>query len=201
LRVRGFGRPSIPAGARSLRDVHSPRVPCARTPLRCRRRICLARGGPLSVNEIAGLARLDARLVVVSACQKAVSRLDDLPDEAISLGTTMIIAGAACAVASLWPVDDAATAMLMIRLYDEILQNGQSPPTALRRAQLWLRDLSDTAEADFLSKHPAVAAEFRRRAKTRELPGERSRPGAGGDGGPGIYGHPEYWAAFVAVGT
>jgi len=157
--------------------------------------------GPLSVDEIAGLARLDARLVVVSACQSAVSRLDDLPDEAISLGTTMIIAGAACAVASLWPVDDAATAMLMIRLYEEILQNGHSPPTALRRAQLWLRDLSETAEADFLSKHPALAAEFRRRAETRELTGQRSRPGATGDDRPGIYGHPEYWAAFVAVGT
>ncbi|MEJ7791972.1 MAG: CHAT domain-containing protein [Gaiellaceae bacterium] len=157
--------------------------------------------GPLSADEIAGLARLDARLVVVSACQSAVSRLDDLPDEAISLGTTMIIAGAACTVASLWPVDDAATAMLMIRLYEEVLQNGYPPPTALRRAQLWLRDLSETAEADFLSKHPALAAEFRRRAETRELPGRRSGPGATGDDGPSIYGHPEYWAAFVAVGT
>jgi CHAT domain-containing protein len=157
--------------------------------------------GPLSGDEIAGLARLDARLAVVSACQSAVSRLDDLPDEAISLGTTMIIAGAACVVASLWPVDDAATAMLMIRLYEEILQNGHPPPTALRLAQLWLRDLSETAEADFLSKHPALAAEFRRREETRELPGRRSGPGATGDDWPSIYGHPEYWAAFVAVGT
>ncbi|MGB2874755.1 MAG: CHAT domain-containing protein [Gaiellaceae bacterium] len=156
--------------------------------------------GPLSVDEIAGLAQLDARLVVVSACQSAVSRLDDLPDEAISIGTTMIIAGAACAVASLWPVDDAATAILMIRLYEEIFQKGQSPPTALRRAQLWLRDLTETAEADFLSEHPALAAEFRGRAETRELPGRR-RSGATADDEPGIYGHPEYWAAFVAVGA
>jgi CHAT domain-containing protein/tetratricopeptide (TPR) repeat protein len=158
--------------------------------------------GPLWVNEIAGLAQLEARLVVVSACQSALSRLDDLPDEAISIGTTMIIAGAACVVASLWPVDDAATAMLMIRLYEEIFQNGQSPPTALRRAQLWLRDLGAAAEADFLSKHPALAAEFRRRAETRELPGLRRRPGAtANDDEPGIYRDPEYWAAFVAVGA
>ncbi len=157
--------------------------------------------GPLSAREIAGLARLDARLVVVSACQSAVSRLDDLPDEAISLGTTMLIAGAACAVASLWPVDDAATAMLMIRVYEEIFENGQSPPAALRHAQLWLRDLTETAEADFLAKHPVLAAEFQRRAEARDLPGRRSDASAAAADWPSLYGQPEYWAGFVAVGA
>ena len=89
-------------------------------------------------------------------------------------------------VASLWPVNDAATAMLMIRVYEEILKDGHSPPTALRRAQLWLRDLSETAEAAFLSKHPWLAAEFRRRAERRELPGQRTSPRADSHGGSGI---------------
>jgi len=115
-----------------------------------------------------------------------VSRLDDLPDEAIPLGTTMIIAGAACARRESLAGQRRCNRDLMIRVYEEILKDGHSPPTALRRAQLWLRDLSETAEAAFLSKHPWLAAEFRRRAERRELPGQRTSPRADSHGGSGI---------------
>jgi CHAT domain-containing protein len=39
-------------------------------------------------------------------------------------------------VASLWKVDDAATAELMAQLYEGMLKKGLSPASALRSAQL-----------------------------------------------------------------
>lgn len=45
-------------------------------------------------------------------------------------------AGAARVVASLWKVDDAATAELMVKFYTGILKDGMRPAAALRAAQL-----------------------------------------------------------------
>jgi CHAT domain-containing protein len=45
-------------------------------------------------------------------------------------------AGAARVVASLWKVDDAATAELMKSMYERILHDGERPAQALRSAQV-----------------------------------------------------------------
>ncbi len=45
-------------------------------------------------------------------------------------------AGAARRLVSLWNVDDLGTAMLMQEFYKQLLQQGKSPTTALRAAQL-----------------------------------------------------------------
>ena len=45
-------------------------------------------------------------------------------------------AGAARVVASLWKVDDEATAELMKRVYQQMLQGGLTPAAALRAAQI-----------------------------------------------------------------
>ena len=47
-------------------------------------------------------------------------------------------AGAQRVVASLWQVDDLATAELMKRFYEGLLKRGQPPAAALRTAQLEL---------------------------------------------------------------
>lgn len=73
-------------------------------------------------------------------------------------------AGAACVIASLWPVRDDTTALLMARLYTEMIERGLRPPEALRQAQLWLRDLTDPELDAYLADHPSLAAEFARRA-------------------------------------
>jgi hypothetical protein len=45
-------------------------------------------------------------------------------------------AGSKSVLASLWKVDDRATAVLMRRFYESMLQKGMSPAAALRAAQL-----------------------------------------------------------------
>jgi hypothetical protein len=49
-------------------------------------------------------------------------------------------AGTACALVSLCPVDAAATALLMVKVYEQMMNRGSSPPEASRRGQLWLRE-------------------------------------------------------------
>jgi CHAT domain-containing protein len=159
--------------------------------------------GPVDVTRLTELAELPSRLVTVSACQSAVIDISHMPEEGISVGTVLVAAGAACVIASLWPVRSDTTALLMTRLYDEMLQAGLRPPEALRRAQLWLRDLTDDGLDSFLARHPSLEGEFRRRAALGDRPGVRStavrrrssahieRPFSG----------PDYWAPFVAIGA
>lgn len=152
--------------------------------------------GFLSAHELPALEATSLRLAVISACQSAVTQIARLPNEVFSTSTALLAAGGGCVIASLWPVDDGATAMLMTRLYEEMFAGGLEPPEALRSAQLWLRDLSDHEKEDFLDAHPLIGAEIRRREA-----GERRRR-ARASGAPGQpYSHPDYWAPFIAVGA
>jgi CHAT domain-containing protein len=195
------------AGAEFLRQ-HAARATCLH--LACHARGGLFDGseaairlasGIVPATELTALAQLDARLVVASACESALSEVSGLPDEVVSIATAMLASGSACAIASLWPVDDLATALLMTRLYHEMLGSELRPPEALRRAKLWLRDLSEEDEQRFLDRHPALGQEFERRARSaRGAPGRRAE-GAHDPRGTTPYAHPDYWAPFVAVGV
>ena len=143
----------------------------------------------VAASQLTALARLNSRLVVASACRTAVADISDLPDEVSSIATALLASGSACAIASLWEVDDLATACLMIRLYEEMLANRRRPPEALRCAQLWLRTLGASEYRSFLNDHPILAAEALR----------RDNSGAEDQANP--YAHPDYWAGFVAVGV
>jgi CHAT domain-containing protein/Tfp pilus assembly protein PilF len=81
---------------------------------------------------------LEADLVVLSACQTALGK--QIKGEGL-MGVTrgFMYAGAARVVASLWKVDDEATAELMKRFYTEMMKEGHRPAEALRAAQLWMQ--------------------------------------------------------------
>ena len=93
--------------------------------------------GVMSLPDIYSLD-LSAELIVLSACQTALGK--DLKGEGlVGLTHSFISAGANSVVASLWKVDDRATAVLMDHFYDAMLQEGMSPAAALRSAQLKLK--------------------------------------------------------------
>jgi len=88
----------------------------------------------LNLQEIYNL-RLPVELVVLSACQTGLGK--ELKGEGIvGLTRGFMYAGAKRVVASLWKVDDVATAELMKRFYKKLLQEKLSPSAALRVAQL-----------------------------------------------------------------
>ena len=94
-----------------------------------------ARDGYLRLHEIFGL-RLSADLVVLSACQTAVGK--PIKGEGLmSLTRGFMYAGAASVIASLWKVDDQATAELMRRFYAHLLGPSRlKPSAALHLAQV-----------------------------------------------------------------
>jgi CHAT domain-containing protein/Tfp pilus assembly protein PilF len=81
---------------------------------------------------------LNAELVVLSACQTALGK--EIGEEGlIGLTRGFMYAGAPRVVASLWKVDDEATAELMKKFYEGVLRDHETPARALRGAQQWMR--------------------------------------------------------------
>jgi CHAT domain-containing protein len=93
---------------------------------------------PLTLRDIVALD-LRMRLVVLSACETLIPGTE-LPDEVVALPTGLLQAGVGGIVASLWPVDDVATLIVMVEFYRLWRWEQVEPPEALRRAQQWLRD-------------------------------------------------------------
>jgi CHAT domain-containing protein len=93
--------------------------------------------GFVALQDIYGL-RAPVELVVLSACQTALGK--DVRGEGL-LGLTrgFMYAGASSVVASLWKVDDEATAELMRQFYLNLLQRQMTPAAALQAAQNSLR--------------------------------------------------------------
>ena len=93
--------------------------------------------GVLRLHEIYNL-QLNADLVVLSACGTALGK-EVRGEGLIGLTRGFMYAGAPRVAATLWKVDDAATAELMANFYRFMLKEKLSPAAALRAAQLELR--------------------------------------------------------------
>jgi CHAT domain-containing protein len=90
--------------------------------------------GFLRLQDIYNL-RLPAEIVVLSACQTAMGKA--LAGEGLlGLARGFMYAGSRRVVASLWPVDEVATAELMNEFYRALLKERRRPADALRKAQL-----------------------------------------------------------------
>jgi CHAT domain-containing protein/predicted negative regulator of RcsB-dependent stress response len=82
--------------------------------------------------------RAPVDLVVLSACRTALGK-DVRGEGLMGLTRGFMYAGASSVVASLWKVDDEATAELMKRFYANMLHQGMPPAAALRAAQNSIR--------------------------------------------------------------
>lgn len=81
---------------------------------------------------------LSADLVVLSACDTALGK--DIKGEGlVGLTHGFMSAGSKSVVASLWKVDDRATAVLMAEFYKSMLEDGLPPAAALRSAKQKIR--------------------------------------------------------------
>jgi CHAT domain-containing protein len=79
--------------------------------------------------------KLSAELVVLSACETALGK--EVKGEGfMSMVRGFMYSGTPRVLASLWKVDDEATAELMKEFYKHLLENGLSPAAALRQAQI-----------------------------------------------------------------
>jgi CHAT domain-containing protein/tetratricopeptide (TPR) repeat protein len=93
--------------------------------------------GFLQLHDIYNLD-LSAELVVLSACDTGLG--EDIKGEGlVGLTRAFLYAGSMSVVASLWKVDDAATAELMRHFYEAMLKDGLPPAAALRFAKEAMR--------------------------------------------------------------
>ncbi len=101
--------------------------------------------GPLPLADLFSLS-LHPRLVVLSACQTGVGRVDGPSESATSLSWGFTYIGAGSTIATLWRVDDAATATELERFY-RLLGTHNAKNIALHRAKLAAIDSARTAAA------------------------------------------------------
>lgn len=94
--------------------------------------------GLMPLSDIYNL-NLSADLVVLSACETGLGK-DVKGEGLVGLTRGFMSAGSKSVVASLWKVDDRATAALMSNFYKFMLQDGMTPSAALRAAKLKVRE-------------------------------------------------------------
>ncbi|NNE67122.1 MAG: CHAT domain-containing protein [Pyrinomonadaceae bacterium] len=95
--------------------------------------------GFLSLNNIYNL-ELSSDMVVLSACQTALGK-DVRGEGLIGLSRGFLYAGSSRVIASLWKVDDAATAEFMERFYRNHLQKGLPAAKALQQAKIEMKNI------------------------------------------------------------
>ena len=166
----------------------------------------------LVTGDTSALANL--HLVVMSACQTAITDFQRVPDESIGLPGGFLQAGVPAVVGTLWSVDDLSTALLMHRFYELYLLDDsaagmgpQSPARALRLAQRWLRELSYQGMYAYFEHHRQLLA-ARRASKGKRMPSGMvnegrllAEEGIEEDPQARPYAAPRYWAAFTFSGV
>ena len=88
----------------------------------------------LEAHEILGLPMQSTALVTLSACESGLGRIAQ-GDEVLGFTRSFLSAGTSSLIASLWPVSDDATEVLMTTLYTE-LSKGRDVQLAMQAGQL-----------------------------------------------------------------
>jgi tetratricopeptide (TPR) repeat protein len=156
--------------------------------------------GELRVGTILKEWRLDADLVVLSACETGLGRHSS-GQGLLGFAYALQVAGARSVVLSRWKVDDTATALLMLRFYENLLGARKGTKSlgrarALAEARSWLRELSRKEAGELAARHAGGVL--------RGTEGE-ARPLLGGKPaklpeGEKPFAHPAFWAAFTLLG-
>uniref|UniRef100_A0A8J7AG51 CHAT domain-containing protein n=1 Tax=Desmonostoc muscorum LEGE 12446 TaxID=1828758 RepID=A0A8J7AG51_DESMC len=163
------------------------------------RQITLADGNTLDLEKCLTLVDIfnlnlpECRLVTLSACETGLTK-STTSDEYIGLPSGFLKAGSSSVVSSLWSVDDFATALLMIRFYDNL----PSLPVAqgLCEAQQWLRNATQPDLIKWTEEHRNINEENKQIIQNRlekhygcENPNDKP------------FAKPAAWAGFCAIGN
>jgi CHAT domain-containing protein len=146
-------------------------------------------GGILTAEALAGLdlGRLD--LAVLSACETGLGEAAAPGEGVFGLQRALHLGGCRDVVASLWKVDDDATAALMALFYHHLWVQGRPPLEALRQAQLALYRHPQEVKALARGRGPDFDQTVKRVTQPRPKAGRPGKPAAVKD-----------WAAFVLSG-
>jgi tetratricopeptide (TPR) repeat protein len=154
-------------------------------------------GSGLTYESVLLMRLSGCKLVVIGACESALSDLSSKSGDSVDFAEAFRLAGASNVVAALWTVDDLATFILILRFYQVLWEEpGHEPrvesqaPRALGEAQRWLRGatgeqlrqwLARTLESVGMKDELAFVLERTRVWRANACP----------------FSSPYYWAPFV----
>jgi CHAT domain-containing protein/Tfp pilus assembly protein PilF len=159
--------------------------------------------GELTVDAIRADWKLDADLVVLSACKTAVGK-DGRGDGPLGFAQAFLQRGARSVVLSRWEADDTATALLMLRFYENVLGKRAGLKTPLARAEAlaeakkWLRELTRKETLHLVAALGTGKLSSTARGSIVDLDLDPTRVKV--PGGERPYAHPFFWAAFTLIG-
>jgi CHAT domain-containing protein len=155
--------------------------------------------GILTAEAIAGLPLRDLDLVVLSACETGLGTVT-YGEGVFGLQRAFHMAGAQNVVASLWKVDDLATAALMTIFYDRLWRQGKPPIEALREAQLALYHQPELVEKLAKAHGTADLDRVLRGGPDFDKLVQLPKAGSGSAGSSLRHAPVRQWAAFVLSG-
>jgi tetratricopeptide (TPR) repeat protein len=159
--------------------------------------LLLAGEDKLTLEEISNKQLTNYKLVTLSASETSINRPQIMITEYVDLVSGFLTQGVPYVVSTLWNINSAASALVMIEFYKGLKQD-KSPATALAEATQWLKELTagdlkkwyeallNELHQEGLGIRANLATELYRISK---LPADTK-----------IYNHPYHWAAFIVAG-
>ncbi|NEO99600.1 MAG: CHAT domain-containing protein [Symploca sp. SIO2E9] len=149
----------------------------------------------LTLIDIINLDLSSYHLVCLAACETAITGKETITDEYVGLVSAFLKAGATYIISTLWTVESAASALLMVEFYQQLQH--QQPPAALKAAQNWLKNAKrdrliewlDTAITK-LSDKPELRLLLEDERELISKIGSNEKR----------FSHPYHWAAFTISG-
>jgi CHAT domain-containing protein len=169
--------------------------------------------GSLHASEILRELRLQADLVILSACETGRSKVLR-GDEILGLSRAMLYAGTPSLLVTLWPVHEIPTRLLLEKLVENLPLAGISndpastshvvvgqhfdPALALAATQYWLRTLSYAEAQALLSRWEGLSAAAIETHLTSlwhmTHPGQTPQPESQ------LFAHPFFWSPYILIG-
>ncbi|MEZ4866942.1 MAG: CHAT domain-containing tetratricopeptide repeat protein [Caldilineaceae bacterium] len=168
----------------------------------------------LTGQEIMDNLRLNCNLVTLSACESGLNKVQR-GDELYGLLRAFMYAGAPAIIATLWRVDERSTLIFAEKFY-ALIQQGKAYATALKAAQLYLKNLTRRAALEILTQHMAQTGTADKQALLRQADhylksvtsqtihqnGQTATADPLHEAGDDdkIFADPKFWAPFVLIG-
>jgi tetratricopeptide (TPR) repeat protein len=150
----------------------------------------------LTLREISKLDLSRYQLICLSSNDAGIAA-NSFTDDYVGLISGFLRAGARHVLSSLWPVEDLARTIFMIRFH-QLLKEGNLPAQALKQTQNWLKTAANAELVVWLqsllmqlnSVSPACLETLTKALEITESARDSAYP----------YAHPFYWAGFVIAG-